>query len=572
MTQTTLWLLPLALGSLFGIVSALKMGIGWSWGVVLQHGIVLLIAMCGLFLFPGFDWLCAYLGWAFMLTFTVVARMLLVKMTQALGLLRTEQAVKWARWLALLMWGPPGRFWLDLSFMINFYLRHDTKAAEAIYRKWHEYKLPRSVADSLTAYSMLGLLVMRDWDAAVEKCEEARARYEAELAAGKKSARFPVQIAVPSMRALLELERYGEAAELLVLCDLPGSAYGRESLETIFLSIFALLGDRQNLSIVLAHMKGKSGSLPEHARLYWQARCAMEEQKYEEAVLTFAESLRKTPAKDDAWRERTQQQMKLTQEKMLLAQARGLDSEITEADARRLSEIAAAARTTGSIMKRCFAVCDIMASRKPCHAVRVLTGIISVMFFCSYCPLLMKGNTANFVLDYGYLAGGLVLAGQWWRPVTYLFLHGGASHLVMNLFGLIWFGRFVENVFGTCRFLIIFFCSGVLSGVLQMLMSSPDDKAVGASGAILGIFGAGLAATLRLKNVLPPQIRRHELSWMIALAVTQLVFDQLVNFLFPASETVHDAVRIAAAAHFGGMISGFALGWILPLKKLGTEE
>ena len=136
MTQTTLWLLPLALGSLFGMVGAMKRSWRWSWGIIIQHGIVLAIALCGLFILPSWDWLCAYAGWAFMLTYTVVARSLLAKMIQALGLLRTDQAISIARFLRLLHWGPPGRFWLDLAYMINFYLKHDTVQSESIYKKW----------------------------------------------------------------------------------------------------------------------------------------------------------------------------------------------------------------------------------------------------------------------------------------------------------------------------------------------------------------------------------------------------------------------------------------------------
>ena len=565
MTQTTLWLLPLALGSLFGMVGAMKRSWRWSWGIIIQHGIVLAIALCGLFILPSWDWLCAYAGWAFMLTYTVVARILLAKMIQALGLLRTDQAISIARFLRLLHWGPPGRFWLDLAYMINFYLKHDTVQSESIYKKWQNFGLPRSFADSLTAYAMVGLLVMRDWKSTAEKYEQMHRRYEAELVSSKrKETRFPFQTAVPAARALNELGKYKEASQALALADLPGSGYNRDSLETVFLSYFAMLGAVSEFNYVLAQMKGNRSALPQHARLYWQARCLAQSGDPESACLKFRESLAATPAKDKAWRQRTEQQLQLTQEKMLP----GFTAE-PEPDKER--EKGEAIDSVKQIMKRCFVVANIMSSRKPSVAVRILTGCISVMFFSSYYPAVSGGNV-NFVFGFGYLAGGLVFAGQWWRLVTYVFLHGGISHLAMNLFGLVWFGRFVENIYGTWRFLLIFFLSGVLSGALQIFMSAADDKAVGASGAILGIFGAGLAATLRLKNILPASIRRHELSWMIALAATQLVFDQVVNFLFPAVGAGHNAIRIAAAAHFGGMVSGFALGWILPLSKLSTDD
>jgi membrane associated rhomboid family serine protease len=565
MTQTTLWLLPLVLGALFGIVTALKMGFAWSRGLIAQHSIVLIIALVGLYFLPDWDWLFAWLGWLFMLSYTVGARLLLVKMTQALGLLRLDQAISKARQLRFLLWGPPGQFWLDLANLINFYLRHDTRSADTIYKKWQDFGLPRPISDSLAAYAMLGLLVMRDWQTAAEKYEETRRRYEEEKASGKKDARFPYQVAVPAIRALNELGRYAEARDALVLCDLAACGYSRESLETIFLSFFAMIGSEIDLDNLVKTMKCSKAFLPEHARLYWQARCAAEAGNYEKSLAIFAESLRKTPEKDTAWRERTQYQIELARQKMLSGpgQPDGQPDLLAEEKGR-------SAATARELMKRCFAVSDILASRKPPHAVRVLTCCISVMFFCSCYPYLMNENT-SFVYNFGYLSGDLVLSGQWWRLLTYLFLHGGISHLAMNLFGLVWFGRFVENIYGSRRFLVIFFVSGILSGALQMLISQ-SDRAVGASGAILGVFGAGIAAMLRLKQVLPAGVRRRELGWMLALAVTQLVFDQVVNFLFPVSEAAHNAVRIAAAAHFGGMVSGFALGWILPMKKLDTDK
>ncbi|MBX9685310.1 MAG: rhomboid family intramembrane serine protease [Candidatus Obscuribacterales bacterium] len=566
MTQTTLWLLPLVLGSIFGIVSALKAGLRWSWGVVVQHGFVLLISLLGLFVIPKWDWLCAGIGWIVLLTFTVIARILLVKMTQSLGLLRCEKAVGTARLLRFILWGPPGKYWLDLAYMINFYLRSDTRAANQIYQKWQDFKLPKSVADSLAAYAMIGLLVMRDWNSTIEKYEQVKESYLKDLSSKKKDARFPVQIAVPAIRAFNETGRFKDAEDAMRLADLPSSNYGRESLETIFLSYFSLLGATSELNEVLESMKGSKNALPEHARIYWQARCSAEKGDYESAIRLFAESLRKTPDKDSAWKERTQYQLNLNQQR--------ITEEKEPLDPEKLSQQESAAKLGLSVMRRCFIVSDILNSRKAPRTVRILTGLVSIVFILTFAPYLF-GDRSYALISKNFFYWGVldarVFQGEWWRLLSYQFLHGGFSHLFMNVFGLVWFGRYVENIFGARRFLIIYFGSGVLSGLAQIILD-PTGAAVGASGAILGIFGAGLAATLRLKNILPANIRKSELSWMLGLAVTQLLFDQLVNLFFPVRAEVHDAVRIAAAAHFGGMVSGFALGWILPLKKMGTED
>lgn len=593
MTQTTLWLFPLLLGSVFGIASSIKAGLRWAWGLFIQHSIVFAVAVTGLWIAPKYDWLCALIGWIFLLGYTVTARMLLIKMSQALGLLRCEEAVKLARIVRVFFWGPPGQYWLDLAYMINFYLRGDAKAANAIYEKWNAVKLPRPIADSLVAYAMIGLLVMRDWDSTIEKYEDAKRRYEADLAA-KKKVRFPYQIAVPAVRAFNELGRYAEGLEALKLADLPSSNYGRDTIETLFLSFFALLGSEENLNAVLASMKNSKTALPEHARLYWQARCSNERGAYEEAIQLFGESLRKTPERDSAWRDRTQYQLRICQETLLQDRLQPLETTSAELqsdsetlssrqeqgcsaeESMRLAELRkSAAADARQIMDRCLSISETMNSRKSPQAVHALTGLISICFALSWPPIAVVMNMGNFAVQcnvWGVLQGKMLMEGQWWRLISYQFLHGGPAHLMMNLFALVWFGRYVENLFGPLRLLIIFFGSGVLSGLLQVLITM-NEPAVGASGAVLGVFGAGMAATIRLKNVLPDNIRKHELSWMIAVAVTQLAFDQIVNFLFPVREGAHhDAIRIAAAAHMGGIISGFAIGWLLPIRKLGTEE
>ncbi len=598
MTQTTLWLLPLLLGASIGIFNSIKSGIRWYWGVLIQHSLILILSVLGLWVIPRYDWLCAIAGWFLLLLFTVVARLLILKMGRALGLLRCQQVVSLARILQFLFWGPPGKYWLELAYMINFYLSGDAAAANKIYEKWANSDLPRNVADNLSSYSMVGLLLMQDWDGAIQKYEDARERYLNERKASRKpkKVRFPNQVASSAVRAFNERYRFKEALEALRLADLPGSNYGRDTLETVFLAYFALLGAAPEVQEIIDSMSKNRNALPEHARLYWQARCFARRYEYEAAIRTFAECVRKTPERDIVWKERAQKQMKLVQDELLKARDQveenepvelrlenepveeRLENEPVELRLENEPDRLEAIKEGKGVLRKAILVSDIMASRQNPRAVNALTGVISISFVLTFVPMAMLMGMGDHFINFcqqaflaGYLQGNLVLQGQWWRLISYMFIHGGLSHLMMNLFALVWFGRYVENLFGSRCLLIIFFASGVFSGLLEMLVTM-DEPSVGASGAILGVFGAGLAATLRLKDVLPPAVRKHELLWMIALAVTQLLFDQLVNFFFPSGKHVQSTIRIAAAAHFGGMLSGFVLGWLLPLKILGTEK
>ncbi len=76
-----------------------------------------------------------------------------------------------------------------------------------------------------------------------------------------------------------------------------------------------------------------------------------------------------------------------------------------------------------------------------------------------------------------------------WQLVTYIFLHGGLTHLLFNLLGLWLFGGELENLWGAKKFLRFFFFCGIGAGVCTViLMPHQFIPVIGASGAIYGIL------------------------------------------------------------------------------------
>ena len=79
-----------------------------------------------------------------------------------------------------------------------------------------------------------------------------------------------------------------------------------------------------------------------------------------------------------------------------------------------------------------------------------------------------------------------------WQMVTYLFLHGGFMHILMNMLYLWFFGRDLEDIWGTRRFLQFYFFCGVGAGVIVVLanylFANPQIPTIGASGAIFGVL------------------------------------------------------------------------------------
>jgi rhomboid family protein len=150
--------------------------------------------------------------------------------------------------------------------------------------------------------------------------------------------------------------------------------------------------------------------------------------------------------------------------------------------------------------------------------------------------------------------------GYVWQLLTFQFLHGGVGHLIGNLLGLWFFGRFVESILGTRRFLIAYFGSGAVGGLLQgvLMLLFPQHfppMAFGASAGVAGIFAIFARmqsdTEIRWNFILP--IRADVLLW--ATAAISLFF------------TIVPSVRggmIAHAAHLGGILIGVLwvkLGW-----------
>jgi membrane associated rhomboid family serine protease len=76
-----------------------------------------------------------------------------------------------------------------------------------------------------------------------------------------------------------------------------------------------------------------------------------------------------------------------------------------------------------------------------------------------------------------------------WQLVTYIFLHGGITHILFNLLALWMFGGELESYWGSKKFLRYFFFCGVGAGICTVIFT-PDQfiPVIGASGAIYGIL------------------------------------------------------------------------------------
>ena len=131
-----------------------------------------------------------------------------------------------------------------------------------------------------------------------------------------------------------------------------------------------------------------------------------------------------------------------------------------------------------------------------------------------------------------------------WTFVTYMFMHGGGTHLLFNMMGLYFFGPRLELVIGGSRFLTLYFSSGIAGALLSLF--TPTVGIVGASGAIFGVF-YGYA------HFWP---RDRILVWGI-VPVEARLFVILMTALSLSGGLGIGQAGIAHFAHLGGFVGGF---------------
>jgi len=144
-----------------------------------------------------------------------------------------------------------------------------------------------------------------------------------------------------------------------------------------------------------------------------------------------------------------------------------------------------------------------------------------------------------------------ILAGQWWRLVTAMFLHAGLLHIGMNMWCLVDLGPQVESLFSTTKFTVFYLVTGVAGFILSTAWS-PFGMSVGASGAIMGMIGILIGASFHHGH-LGKEYRSQLWKWVLYIAIFGIFFNA------------------DNAAHFGGLATGLAFGYLVPEGEPATR-
>jgi membrane associated rhomboid family serine protease len=133
-----------------------------------------------------------------------------------------------------------------------------------------------------------------------------------------------------------------------------------------------------------------------------------------------------------------------------------------------------------------------------------------------------------------------VSQGQWYRLITSAFLPPpglsglGPLDIAFNMWALILVGPALERLLGHARYLTVYLVSAIGGSVVFYLIGPANVEALGASGAIFGLFGAWFVVARRL---------HLDSRWIVTVVVLNLV----IGFVVPG---------IAWQAHVGGILAG----------------
>ncbi|MCD1294262.1 rhomboid family intramembrane serine protease [Methanocella sp. CWC-04] len=149
------------------------------------------------------------------------------------------------------------------------------------------------------------------------------------------------------------------------------------------------------------------------------------------------------------------------------------------------------------------------------------------------------------------LGGGENLLLRPWGLITHIFLHGNFTHIFFNMLVLFFFGPLLERRIGTGNFLLVFFASGILAGLAQVMIF-PGTSVIGASGAIFGVMGS-LA-------VLMPDLVIYLYFIPMKIVYAVIIFALIDLVFLPTGD------GIAHAAHLAGLGAGLLFGYYYKKK------
>ena len=142
-----------------------------------------------------------------------------------------------------------------------------------------------------------------------------------------------------------------------------------------------------------------------------------------------------------------------------------------------------------------------------------------------------------------------------WSPLTYAFLHGGMTHLLLNSAAFLGLGMVVLRIFGVPLFLLFFLVTAVGGAVTYGFLSQSDGPMVGASGVVFGLIGVLKYAEFAFITRRGQGSMRSFWSSIGALVLINVILGVALGGM------------LAWQTHLGGFLAGWAAAWAVIPKR-----
>lgn len=144
---------------------------------------------------------------------------------------------------------------------------------------------------------------------------------------------------------------------------------------------------------------------------------------------------------------------------------------------------------------------------------------------------------------YGMKINEAILAGQYWRLFTPMWLHGSITHIFFNMYALYAIGRGLEQQYGHLRYAILYLVSGFAGNVASFLLTA--NPSLGASTSIFGLVAA--------EGIFIYQNRKlfHNARAMLGNVLIIVVINLALGL----------AGSVDNNGHLGGLVGGLLLAW-----------
>jgi rhomboid protease GluP len=179
----------------------------------------------------------------------------------------------------------------------------------------------------------------------------------------------------------------------------------------------------------------------------------------------------------------------------------------------------------------------------------VLIGFTVLIYILQMISVAIFGY-AVYSIDWLQLYGArfneAIRAGELWRFITPVFLHGSIQHIFFNMYALLSIGSFLERHHGHARFALLYFLGAFSGNVFSFLLTGENGFSVGASTAVFGLIAAEFVFFYQNRGLF---------GGLAKQAMGNAIFIIVINLFIGLTPGIDNW------GHVGGLLGGAMFAW-----------